>query len=675
MVTFRNLDRNLSTEKLLSAILYFLGVLLVLYTLYYAFTLQQTRKEFANIFLGISLVIFYLTKIVESDNRPGVELSSQASSTIHASSIESVITKLSLSQRISDNISILYGVFALISIVCSFYIAIEFARLRDLAYIHGFSLFDYIIGILLIIVVTDATKRAYGWGVTSVVLMSLGYAFAGPQLPGVFAHSGFSVKQVIEMSSIGLNGVYSFILEVGVTWVAVFIFFAGMARAYGLLDYIMDLGIAFSSRFKTGIVHVAVVSSLALGSITGSAAANTATTGSFTIPMMKEQGVRDDYAAAIESVASSGGQMMPPVMGVAAFLMADILNVPYVRVIQAGLFPALLFYLSVAISIHFLTLKFGWTVEKQRKSVGSQKILEGLHFVVPISALLYFLIAMRLTPLSAGTYTILILVATTLVRGQYFNGIGVDSFLDTLKKTIEGLKQGAQDMAPLAAVLASMGIIVDIVTQTGLSQKLSARMVVIAAGVFIVLLILTMITSILFGLGVPTPAAYILVVILVAPSLINFGVRELTAHMFVFYFAMLSAITPPVAISVAIGSQIAHSSFLTTCKQALRIGAPGFLIPFVFIANDDLIYWSAVDTAITLTVVFIGLISITVGMTGYNGRTNIKYILRMMYIAIAAFALFGPRTVQIIASLFIILMLIYSSTLKPLVKTYVFSPN
>jgi len=369
-----------------------------------------------------------------------------------------------------------------------------------------------------------------------------------------------SWEQISREGAIGLSGAYGFIFGVGTTWVAIFIMFAGMAKAYGLMDFITQISREVRKVFHSGVVHVAVLGSMAMGSITGSAAANTATTGSFTIPMMKDQGVRPDYAAAIESVASSGGQMMPPVMGVAAFLMADILGVSYLTVIRAGLIPALLFYFSVLVAVHLVILRFGWTVP-ERGTFDRSVITPGIHFSVPLFVLIYTLVVLELTRWervcirSSRWSSRCISGTSSSTVSRVGNGRRHDETDD------RWLQTGAVDMAPLVGMLASLGVVLGLVNQTGLSQKISTQMLDLAAGIFILLLVLSMVTSVLFGLGMPTPAAYILVVILVAPSMVSFGVDQLTAHMFVFYFAMLSAITPPVAVvAVAIGSQISGAA-------------------------------------------------------------------------------------------------------------------
>ncbi|WP_332900168.1 MULTISPECIES: TRAP transporter permease [unclassified Haladaptatus] len=629
---------TLSRERLLSSAIYLIGVVLTIYTFYYAFDRPFVRVRHSNIFLGAGVALFYLyeTKkhVFGTDD-------------FKAYRDRDIDHDGSLTGRLRSIIGPYDGYLTLVSaalaVVLAAYIEFNFERLQFDAPVLGYSEVDFIVGALIVVLVSDATRRAYGFAITSVVIAAIGYAMAGPWLPGFLGHTGMNWQDVARFGAVGLSGTYGFILGVGTTWVAVFIMFAGMAKTYGALDYILDVGTELGNKLRSGVVQVAVISSMAMGSITGSAAANTATTGSFTIPMMKRQGVRSDFAAAIESVASSGGQMMPPVMGVAAFIMADILQVPYVRILQAGILPALLFYFSVGIAVQFAVLKYGWTTEKSGEF--DRSILrKGAHFAVPMVVLIYTLVVLRLTPLSAGLYTSVTMVVTMFVRDLLVGGPSVDTLVDTTRKTFEGFRDGAVDMAPLVGVLASMGVIISMLTQTGLAQKISIRMVGLAGGVLISVLLMAMVLSILFGLGMPTPAAYILVVILVAPGIIQIGVPEITAHLFVFYFAMLSAITPPVAVAVAVGSRIADSNFLQTGMQAMRIGAPGFFIPFAFVTNPSLIFWSFPATPLHAIIVFIGVVALVAATTGYDGRHDLGFPHRGAYLALSVITLYAPMT-------------------------------
>ena len=656
-------------ESLLNGVISVLGVSLTLFTIYYAYAIPMERLRYSNLFLGIGLTLFYLLEVqkhydeAETTDRPDIPERPGLRSVTGRASAFAAITgiKERLQSRYARIDPIVALVFAVASAAATGYVEYHYDHLQFDAALYGFTTADHIVGLVIIVLVTDATRRAFGYLITSVVAMSVIYAFVGPWLPGIFQHTGMNWEQVARHGAIGLTGTYGFILGIGSTWVAIFIMFAGMAKAFGALDYVLRIGREMGTSLHTGVVQIAVVASMIMGSITGSAAANTATTGSFTIPMIKEQGIRADFAAAIEAVASSGGQILPPVMGVAAFLMADIVGVPYVSVIRAGIIPALLFYFSVSVAVYLLVLKFGWTTE-ETTPFDWTVFLSGLHFAIPLAVLLYTLIILRFTPLAAGMYTIFTMVPVVYVRNLYVDGVSVATIVDTTIETVQGLKQGAVEMAPLVGILGSLGVALVFITQTGLSQKISLQMVALAGGILILLLVIAMFTSILFGLGMPTPAAYILVVMLVVPGVTRMGIPDLTAHMFVFYFAMLSAITPPVAVAVAIGSSIAESSFTQSCVQALRIGAPGFLIPFAFIANNSLIYWSFPETAIAFPLVLLGTTSLVIATIGYDGVKALGLGHRAFYMVLTFGALFGPLSVQVGAGALIILAAFLSNT-------------
>ena len=630
-------------QSALEVTIYLMGIGIVLGLFYYAYSFAISRQRFAILVIGPGLALFYLTRIqqfIEQYN--GHYLSG------------------SWRSRYAVVAPLAYAVIAVVAILATVYFHLNFDRLLYDALIQGYRTSDYVVAAAVILITVDATYRAFGKAIGLVIVLAALYAYLGPNLPGILYHSGLTPLEIVRYGALNMGGVFGFILGVGVTWVAIFIIFAGMAQAYGALDYIIKVGEEFSKRFRTGVAEFAVISSMIMGSITGSAAANTATTGSFTIPMLKNQGVRKDFAAAIESVASSGGQMLPPVMGVAAFLMADILGIPYLQVVQAGTIPALLFYLSVSVSVYLIVIKNGWVASQEGK-FDTSVLWSGVHFVIPFGVLLYCLIIMKLTPLSAGLYTIFSLIPVMFIRDLIVEDTSLTTVRSTTEKTVTGMRDGAIDFAPLIGALAGIGFVIAMVEQTGLAQRISYSMVTFAGGSVFVLLIFAMIASILFGLGMPTPAAYLMVVVLIAPALTNAGIIELKAHIFVFYFAMLSAITPPVAVAVLIGARIAEADFLQACLQALRIGIAGFIIPFALVYNDGLIVWSYPATLISLGALLIGLLGITTAVIGFDGIRDIKIMWRVVIGAGGILALFGPGTIQYAGCVGVILLLVLST--------------
>lgn len=646
MINSKELLGGDRVEQAAEIVVYVLAIFLAIELLWYAWELPFETKRQANIFLGPSLAIFYLLKFVNHGGEEG-------SKALDIAGKRSNLLKVG-----HPYIKYIFILFAALSIFTTIYIEFHYYRLQDLAPIRGYTTIDHIVGLGIIFLVTDATRRAYGNIFASVTIFAILYAYFGRYFPGIMYHSGMSWEQIAVSGAMSLDGVYSFILEVGATWAAIFILFAGMIKAYGALDFILDLSNELGKLLKGGTVQLAIIASMIMGSVTGSAAANTATTGSFTIPIIKQEGVKKDYAAAIEAVASSGGQMLPPIMGIAAFLMVDLLNVRYLTIIQAGAIPAALYYFAVCLSTYLIISKKGWVSSADGKFDRSI-IRDGVHYSVPFFVLIYTLIISGYTPLSAGLYTIAALVVTIPV----YNIITYRSvrIREVSRDTFKGFKKGMEEMAPLAAVLATMGFVVTILTSTGLAQEISLYLVSFSGEGILLVLIIAMIGSILFGLGMPTPAAYLIVVILIAPALIELGIRDISAHMFVFYFAMLSAITPPVAIAVAVGTQIAKSNFLRSCWQAMKIGLAGFVIPFIFIYNEPLIYWQYPATIIELLFAVVGITALVVSTIGYNGFRNISKIERMGYCVMAVPILFSEGIIRYVFVLIFLMVLLLTS--------------
>ncbi len=617
---------DLTPKRVVRLLLYVLGIVTVLWHLYYAYQGAIPRQQHANIHLGLLLSVFYLSTL---DFDPE-----------------------GWRDHLNNGISVvLLGVISAGTI----YVHLNFWRwLNEARQQLVYTNVDLIVGAAIMLATIHATWRAYGRLLGVVVLFGLFYGWAGPLFPGILFHGGFGLERLIYMNSVAIGGVYGFILGVGSTWVAVFILFAGIIEGYGGLDYVTRVGRNVGSRLRSGVVQVAVISSMLMGSITGSSAANVATTGSFTIPLMREEGVEGKFAASIESIASTGGQILPPVMGSAAFLMADILGVSFFSILQSAILPALLFYITVAFVVHIAAIKNGWTDdvadlpddEAEAETSLVAKLIDTLPYTGPLAVLIYTLVVLRYDPMSAGMYGILAVVLGGIVRDVALGVLNGGDPLRTVKgwgrRTIEGCKIGTENMAPLTAVLASLGMVIAVITQSGFTQRFSLQMISLAGGVFVLVLLLAMLASILFGMGMPTPAAYVVVAILTAPGLVRLGIQPITAHMFVFYFALLSTITPPVALSCAVGAGIAEARFWDVAKETMRLGLFAFIIPFTFVLNQELIYWNGAQTFTTFAAVSIGLLALSIALVGYDLTDDIPIWQRPIYFAMAAGIFFVP---------------------------------
>lgn len=615
---------DLSLERGVRLLLYTLGVVTVLWHLYYAYSGQMPRSQHSNIHLGLLLSAFYLAELNFSPD--------------------------SVRERVSNVVSAGLVIAVLASTA---YVHIHYWRwLRQAREQLIYTNTDLLVGLVIILITIHATWRAYGKLLGLVTVFAIFYGYAGPLFPGILNHGGFSFETIVYSNSVALNGVYGFLLGVGATWVVIFIFFAGIVESYGGMEYVIKVGKTVGSRISSGIPQTAVIASMLMGSITGSSAANVATTGSFTIPLMQNNKIGDKYAAAIESIASTGGQILPPVMGSAAFLMADIIGVSFVAIIQAAIIPALLFYIGMAFTVHLSAHRNGWLLregeleavpEEERIGV-TETLVSTAPYTLPLAVLIYTLVVLRWDPMSAGMYAIFTTVLAALLRDFVLDGSSTKTIRIWGRRTIEGCKIGVVNMAPLTAVLASLGIVIRIITQTGFALSFSLRMISLAGGVFLAVLALAMLASILFGLGMPTPAAYVVVAVLTAPGLVRLGLGDITAHMFVFYYALLSTITPPVALSCAVACGIAGATFWDVCKETMRLGLFAFLIPWIFVFNESLIYWEGATTAIMFFTASVGIISVVIALVGYDLRSNLGYPARAVYGAVGLGICFLPST-------------------------------
>lgn len=608
---------------------YLFGLALGLLLLYYAETFYGARVRHTNLVLGLCLAIFYLGLFRDAlgpvEEKTGTYL-----------------------RYLSDGLDrgyvrflrpVLFVALAAVSLVVMVYIDVHHVRLMEDGPIVGYRAADYVIGAIIVYLCTDVTVRSFGKLMASIVPLGFLYGYLGPYLPGALYHSGMGTEQLLRLTVLGMQGVYGFILQVGATWVAIFLLLAGLTKAYGILDYLMDVSKEVSKLFKSGIVHAAVLASLAFGSITGASAANTATTGSFTIPLMKNQGVDKGYAGGIETVASIGGQLVPPIMGIAAFIMADLLGLSYVRIIQAGLIPAVLFYFSVVVSVQLLIYKFGWQTTRDVGDVEYGVFLEILWYVAPFVVLIYFLAYQQYTPLTSGYYATLTLIGFVAVK--YLIEQRASGVANAVKDTANGLKVGSEEMAPLLVILGAIGIIIAVFTQTGFAQRLNTLMISLAGGSVLLLLLLAMAVSLIFGLGMPAPAAYVLVASLAGAAMVRFGLQELVAHMFVFYFAMYSSLTPPVGPSTIVAAKIADAEYIDTAIKSSKLALSGFVIPFIFVANDVLIYWAFPSTILVTFAILAGIVAFSMTIFAYDGSSRLSVVGRSVYGGLAVLGFFG----------------------------------
>lgn len=469
---------------------------------------------------------------------------------------------------------------------------------------------DIFFGVLMLITLLEAARRATGWVMVIIAGAFLLYAFLGPYVPGILGHKGYTLKRIVSQMYLSTEGVYGVPLGVSADYIFLFIFLTSMLERLGMGAFLLNLAMALMGRFAGGPAKVAVVASGFMGSISGSAVANVVGTGSFTIPLMKRNGYQAHFAGAVEACASSGGQLMPPIMGAAAFIIAEFLNIPYIAVVGAAIIPALLFYSTVLFGVHFEACRLGLRGLPKSELPSARAVLkEGWHYLIPLILLVYFLAVVQYSPIRAGFYAIVSMFVVSFFRRETWL---------TWEKFRDGCVSSARNAVGVALACATAGIVVGTINLTGVGLKLSAFIAILSGGSVWLAMILTGVVVIFLGMGLPTTAAYIVAGTMAAPALVNLGLLPLGAHLFVFYFAIISAITPPVALAAYAAAGIAQASPIRIGFTACRLGLAAFIIPFLFALAPALLAQAPwYEVIYSTATAFIGTGALAAGTTGF----------------------------------------------------------
>lgn len=487
---------------------------------------------------------------------------------------------------------------------------------------------DRVVGSALILLIVEATRRTCGWPIALLTSVFIGYIFAGPHLPGLLGHPGFSYNRTISQMFNSTNGIFSAPIYVSSTVLVLFIIFGALLTRSGLGSAIVNLALALLGKRTGGPALAAVGASAAMGSITGNGAANVAITGAFTIPLMKRLGYPAQFAAATEAAASQGGQILPPIMGAAAFIIAEYTGVPYVRIIGHALGPALLYFAVVGVMVYLQARKMGMSGLPEGMLPKFGRIIRTAWFqFIPLGIIVY-LIIQGFSPMMAGYWGIISTVVIGFV--QPVKRLGVVGLLS-------GLERAAQETLPIACACASAGIIVGSVMMTGLGLRFSRLAIDLAGGELLLLLVLLMIASIIVGMGMPTVSAYVVLAILAVPALIRLGVPDLSAHLYIFYFGVISGLTPPVAITAFTAAGIAGSPPMRTAVTSVFIGLGGFIVPYMFIYNPALLGFGTVwEVAQSLVTSLVGCVAFAAALQGYL-ITRTSWLERLGLLVLAFF--------------------------------------
>jgi TRAP transporter 4TM/12TM fusion protein len=429
---------------------------------------------------------------------------------------------------------------------------------------------DLIGGLVTLVVVLELARRTTGWGLVIVATLALVYAVSGPYLPGILAHRGYGFSRLMEHLYLSTEGIWGVPLGVSADFVYLFVLFGALLDMAGGGALLIGLADRIAGGTRGGPAKTAALASALMGSLSGSAVANVVTTGTFTIPLMRRSGFKPFFSGAIEAAASTGGQLMPPIMGAGAFILATWTNLPYTRVAVAAIIPALLYYVALLMAIHFRAGRMGL---EGRKSMKLEPVLPRLHLLIPLGFII-LLLAMGRSPMRAAFWG----VVTAL--GVSFLNRNTRPEPRLLEKALLAAGSGA---VQVAAACAAAGIVVGVASLTGIGLRMSGLIITVSQGSLFLALLLTAIGSIVLGMGLPTTAAYVVLAALGAPALIELGVPLLAAHLFIFYFGCISNVTPPVSLAAYAASGIAGSPPLKTAWTAMLLASAGFIVPFMFV--------------------------------------------------------------------------------------------
>ncbi|HHW84131.1 MAG TPA: TRAP transporter permease, partial [Actinomycetales bacterium] len=493
---------------------------------------------------------------------------------------------------------------------------------------------DVVVGALLVVLVIEAARRVTGWALPILAIAFMLYALFGRNLPGIFRHRGYDFESLMGFLYMTAEGVYGTAIAVSSSYIFLFILFGSVLQRSGMGQFFNDIALALAGTSRGGPAKVAVVASGFLGSINGAAVANVVTTGAFTIPLMKKVGYNKNFAGAVEATASVGGQILPPIMGASAFIMAETLGMPYQDIAIAAMVPALLYYLAIIAQVHLRATAMGLSgISRKNLPAVAEVMKERGHLMLPLVFLIYMLFFSGRTILFSALLTIIV----TVIVAQFRKTTRM-----SVKEIIGALDDGARTAISVAVACATVGIIVGVVTLTGFGVKLANAIVAVGGGSLFFSLVLTMIASIILGMGLPSIPTYIITATMAAPALGQLGVEPIVAHMFVFYFGLFANITPPVALASYAAAGLSGGDPVKTGFASMRLALAGYIIPFMFVYNPALLLQGTtpLEAARVILSGILGVLLLAIAVEGHF-MTKVPVILRLV-IAGGALMLMSP---------------------------------
>lgn len=565
-----------------------------------------------SIHLGFLLVIFYINAMVDSEKRWE---------------------------------QIFLGIMALFALGGCAYITILDENLQLRAGIVYAS--DILFAILLIIAIFEACRRKMGNPLVIITLVFVAYAFLGKYIPGFLNQPGMTLKKFTSLVYLTTDGIFGSPLYASASYVVLFVLLGAIMSVSGIGDYMTNLATSLFGHMRGGPAKVAVVASGFFGSISGSPTANVIGTGTFTIPMMKKNGFEPEFAAAVEATASTGGAIMPPIMGSTAFIMAEMLGIPYTAVAKAALIPAILYFLAVLFGVDIYAAKHGLKGIPRSQLPKVRSMLKQIYMLAPLIFLIFCMAVFNMTIVRSGLLTIIV----TLV----LVGINPKTRM-TKEQWLQIPVQTVKSAVSVGIACAMAGIISGVIMGSGLGYRISSILTSVAGTSMLLLLVLTMVVSLIMGMGVPTTAAYLVLASLVAPTMIQLGIPPLAAHMFIFYFGCISSITPPVALAAYAGAGLAGCDPNKTGYKAFRLAFCSFLMPYLFVYNPVLLMEGGVlDILWSLVTALIGAYLLASGFEGFFFRWSLKWFERPLMI-LGAVMLIVPGMVTDLVGIAIIVV-------------------
>lgn len=526
-------------------------------------------------------------------------------------------------------------VAAAVSFAALVYMTVNYSAIVNLIFAAPAS--AYVPGAIVILLLLEAVRRATGWALVIIISVFLLYGLFGNLMPGRLSGRAQDWEMLAGYMAFDSNGILGLPLGVAATIVVAFILFGNLLAATGGSKFFTDAALLAMGRFRGGSMKIAVLASALFGSISGSAVANVAATGVVTIPMIKRDGYPAHKAGAIEAVSSTGGQMMPPVMGAAAFLMAEFLQISYAEVVIAALVPSLIYYAALFIQADLDAAKLN--IRRVPKSdIPDRKMVRGgWHFFLGFAVLIYLLFGRNWQPERAALASCLAVIATSMI-------FGYQSQRPTLRSLLATIPGTGKSVIEIILISAAAGMVIGILNVTGLSFNLTYALVQLGGGNALVLLLLSAVICIVLGMGLPTLGVYVLLAALVAPALIEVGINPIAAHLFILYLGMMSMITPPIAIAAFAAASIAKASAMKTALASCKFGWSAFIIPFLFAFSPTLILiGDPVDIVFAVATALLGVWMVSAGLSGYF-MTRLTSLRRALFIVFGLMALIPAGT-------------------------------